>query len=128
MTHRFDPAFTAAPAVSNFDFHNHPVCVVTIDGTPWFVSRDVVEVLGYARVDNALRPLNDEERLVLKPSDPRQMRSVGDFRLIFGNPARNASLISESGLYKLIMRSDKPTAKPFQDWVTKVVLPAIRAA
>jgi prophage antirepressor-like protein len=36
------------------------------------------------------------------------------------------NLVSESGLFKLIMRSDKPQAKPFQDWVTKVVLPAIR--
>lgn len=36
------------------------------------------------------------------------------------------TLISESGLYKLILRSDKPQAKPFQDWVTRVVLPAIR--
>jgi len=35
-------------------------------------------------------------------------------------------LVSESGLYKLVMRSDKPQAKAFQDWVTKVVLPAIR--
>jgi prophage antirepressor-like protein len=38
----------------------------------------------------------------------------------------SAVLISESGLYKLILRSDKPQAKPFQDWVTQVVLPAIR--
>jgi len=36
------------------------------------------------------------------------------------------NLVAESGLYKLLMRSDKPQAKPFQDWVTKVVLPAIR--
>jgi len=36
------------------------------------------------------------------------------------------TLLSESGLYKLIMRSDKPTARPFQDWVTRDVLPAIR--
>lgn len=41
-----------------------------------------------------------------------------------GNP--NKKLISESGLYKLVLRSDKPEAKPFQDWGTKVVLPAIR--
>lgn len=41
-----------------------------------------------------------------------------------GNP--RITLISESGLYKLIMRSDKPEAKEFQDWVTKTVLPANR--
>ena len=40
--------------------------------------------------------------------------------------ARVVALISESGLYKLVMRSDKPEAREFQDWVTRVVLPAIR--
>jgi hypothetical protein len=46
--------------------------------------------------------------------------------LIGGKGGNQLTLISESGLYKLIMRSDKPEAKAFQDWVTKVVLPAIR--
>lgn len=45
---------------------------------------------------------------------------------IFEPNANQASVISESGLYKLIMRSDKPQAKAFQDWVTKEVLPSIR--
>ena len=40
--------------------------------------------------------------------------------------ARHTLLIAESGLYKLVLRSDKPQAKAFQDWVTRVVLPAIR--
>lgn len=47
--------------------------------------------------------------------------------LFLGTPAGSYSLVSESGLYKLVMRSDKPEAKPFQNWVTKVVLPAIRS-
>ncbi len=48
-------------------------------------------------------------------------------RTLFGlSPGKQMVLISESGLYKLIMRSDKPLAKPFQDWVTKEVLPSIR--
>lgn len=41
-------------------------------------------------------------------------------------PGKPAKLVSESGLYKLIMRSDKPEARKFQDWVTREVLPAIR--
>lgn len=46
---------------------------------------------------------------------------------LFANSQASAiTLISESGLYKLIMRSDKPAAREFQDWVTHVVLPAIR--
>jgi prophage antirepressor-like protein len=43
-----------------------------------------------------------------------------------GSCAVQLSVVSESGLYKLVMRSDKPQARPFQDWVTREVLPAIR--
>ena len=42
------------------------------------------------------------------------------------NPGKPVGSVSESGLYKLIMRSDKPEAKAFQDWVTREVLPSIR--
>lgn len=42
------------------------------------------------------------------------------------SPGRDVAIVSESGLYKLIMRSDKPEARAFQDWVTRVVLPSIR--
>ena len=45
---------------------------------------------------------------------------------IEGFRGTGVSLVSESGLYKLVLRSNKPEAKPFQDWVTKTVLPAIR--
>jgi len=45
---------------------------------------------------------------------------------LFGPRCPSLGLISESGLYKLVMRSDKPEAREFQDWVTRVVLPAIR--
>lgn len=46
--------------------------------------------------------------------------------IFFGSKAQAITLISESGLYKLIMRSSKPEAREFQDWVTRVVLPTIR--
>ena len=60
----------------------------------------------------------DEKRTVLRKSTPTFFQgSSGGWQ---------STIISESGLYKLIMRSDKPEAKGFQDWVTKVVLPAIR--
>lgn len=47
-------------------------------------------------------------------------------RTLPGQQGRPSKLIAESGLYKPIMRSDKPEAKAFQDWVTRVVLPALR--
>lgn len=93
--------------------------MVTIDGEPWFVAADVCRALdvyvynGKINVTQAVRKLDADEvrfnRIELTPGYPRDV-----------------ALVNESGLYKLVMRSDAPQAKPFQDWVTKVVLPAIR--
>lgn len=100
--------------------------MVDIDGNPWFVAADVIFALSYSRVDAALRVLNETERMVLSPSATPPTWGGEEYRTIFGSPARNVSLISEPGLYTLIMRSDKQEAKEFQDWVTRDVLPAIR--
>jgi prophage antirepressor-like protein len=93
---------------------------VKIDGDPWFVAKDVCEVLGldgYAS-QHTKRLDADECRVIT--------RTQNTSLPIFKGKAPRATLVSESGLYKLIMRSDKPVAKPFQDWVTRTVLPAIR--
>lgn len=94
----------------------HKVRVVTLDGHPWFVAADVCRVLGLFLGKGAVRHLaklgEDERRLT--PLSGGGVRGGA------------AWLISEPGLYKLIMRSDKPVARPFQDWVTREVLPAIR--
>lgn len=102
-----------------FNFNNSELRVVELEGNPWFVAKDVCEALGLKATpsngsyQNHYRKLDVSERQETRmaTSNGRSTRSV---------------IISESGLYKLIMRSDKPQAKPFQDWVTKVVLPAIR--
>lgn len=104
---------TLAPA-------NASIRVVTIDGNPWFVAIDVLAVLGMDANQSAnyLRALADDEKSKIARSS-----------ITLGNVGRGApylSIISESGLYKLIMRSDKPEARAFQDWVTRVVLPSIR--
>lgn len=85
---------------------------MTLEGNPWFVAKDVCDALGYAESNrgNILLKLNKEE-VTLKRIQ---------------SSTRSLSLVSEAGLYKLLMRSDKPQAKPFQDWVTKEVLPSIR--
>lgn len=112
------------PALTTFDFNSNAIRVVTLEGNPWFVANDVRVVLGLTQHGGALTALDDVEKLVLR-------RGQTDCHSLF--PARQSrggavklALISESGLYKLVMRSDKPQAKPFQDWVTRVVLPAIR--
>lgn len=93
--------------------------VQVIDGKPWLALIDVCKHLGLnnrpdgtVNTTAAARRLEDDER--------------GQFEIATSGGPQRATMISESGLYKLIMRSDKPAAKPFQDWVTKTVLPAIR--
>ncbi|MFN7009050.1 MAG: Bro-N domain-containing protein [Allorhizobium sp.] len=89
---------------------------MTIGGEPWFSGADVLHVL-YGRsggIAHVYKAVGEEEKRKVK-------------RVHLGmTPGRDTMLLSESGLYKLVLRSDKPEAKPFQDWVTKEVLPAIR--
>lgn len=93
-------------------FANREIRVITIEGDPWFVAGDITDVLGIGRVQEATRYLDDDEKgrcLVNTPSGDQQV-----------------SIISESGLYSLILRSRKPQAKAFKKWVTAEVLPTIR--
>lgn len=88
--------------------------MVTLVGNPWFVASDVCRILGLSNTTLAVRPLDATERSTLN-------------RIKCGmTGGANLNIISESGLYKLIMRSDKPQAKDFQDLVTKEILPSIR--
>ena len=105
--------------VTIFNFNASEIRVVTIEDNPWFVASDVIRTLDMDtnQTANYIRWLDATEK-----------RKVHRFtlNLFKGRGTANYNCISESGLYKLVMRSDKPQAKPFQDWVTKVVLPAIR--
>lgn len=94
-------------------FEGHDIRIVDQSGEPWFVAADVCAVLGLANVTRALSALDDDERNTLTISQGNR-----------GNP--NVNVISESGLYALIVRSNKPEAKAFRRWVTHEVLPAIR--
>lgn len=85
--------------------------MVTIDNNPWFVASDVCKALTLKNPSVAVAHLDSNEWSKANLGQ----RGLGA-----------VIVISESGLYKLVMRSDKPEAKGFQDWVTKVVLPAIR--
>lgn len=83
------------------------------DGEPWFVAKDVCEVLGITNVTKALYGLDDDEKDFFTIS-----------KVNHGTPKR--VIINESGLYSLILRSRKPEAKRFKKWVTSEVLPSIR--
>ena len=82
---------------------------VVIDGEPWFVAKDVCDILGVQNVTQSMQQLEDFER---------SMFNIGR--------QGNANIISESGFYALVLRSRKPIAKPFRLWVTQEVLPQIR--
>ena len=89
------------------------VRTAAINGDPWFFANDVCAVLGIANVGNVLARLDDDEKSSIRLTDG-----------IRGNP--NRAVISEPGLYSVILRSDSPAARPFRRWVTREVLPAIR--
>lgn len=90
------------------------VRVIEQDGEPWFVGKDVAEILGYAKPLNALATHVDEDDSLKQGL----MDSVGRMQ--------NTIIINESGLYSLILSSKLPTAKQFKRWVTSEVLPSIR--
>jgi len=103
---------TLSPTI--FSYQDRQVRTITDDqGNPWFVAKDVCEVLGYANPRKAVADhLDDDEKRVTICDTP-------------GGPQK-ITTISESGLYTLIIRSNKPNAKKFRRWVTHEVLPAIR--
>ena len=96
---------------NNSDFGN--IRVVENSGEPWFVGKDVAEVLGYTNPSKALADHVDADDKL----NNETLLSLGQ---------RGGWLINESGLYSLILSSKLPTAKKFKRWVTSEVLPAIR--
>ena len=109
------PKTPTNPEVATYSFNGMDLRVVEIDGEPWFVATDVCKFLTIANTTNAVRHLSQDE---LK-HEPRAT-------LYPMKGGSKVNLISESGLYKLVMRSDKKEAKQFQEWVTREVLPSIR--
>lgn len=106
------------PELVSFLFEEKPVRVVTRDESPWFVAADVCRCLTLTSVTKALLCLDDDEKA---------LNSIQG--LSRGN--EQANIISESGLYTLILRSRKATTPGtpqhrFRKWVTSVVLPQIR--
>lgn len=106
--------------ITTYDFNDNIVRVIDIDGQPWFVASDVCRAIGYAVKSNGSVNTTHSLRILDTDEVNTPPMSVGK------GGGRAAKIISESAVYKLVMRSDKPEAREFQNWVTKVVLPAIR--
>ena len=95
-----------------FSYNSSEVRTVMRDGEPWFCLVDVCRVLDLSSPHKVAERLDRDELTGIK------VRS--------GGQTREMTFINESGLYTVILRSDKPEAKPFRKWVTSEVLPAIR--
>jgi prophage antirepressor-like protein len=97
-----------------FEFQSQPVRVFVIDGEPWFVLTDLCRVLGLARGAAQV-----SERL---DNEVRQTYPISDSR----GRTQNAIVVSEPGMYEVVIRSDKPEAVAFRRWITNDVLPQLR--
>lgn len=95
-----------------FTYNAQPVRVVTIDGEPWFVLADLCKVLDLAKPSRVAMRIADDMKgahLMSTPGGDQEM-----------------TIVSEAGMYEVIIRSDKPEAVAFRRWVTSEVLPSIR--
>ena len=99
--------------LQNFNFSGQDVRIITINDEHWFVGKDVADILGYSNSRKALSDHVDDEDKGVTKSD-----TLGG--------SQNITIINESGLYSLILKSKKPEAKQFKRWVTSEVLPTIR--
>ena len=103
--------------IRKFDFKGAALRTLTDkQGEPWFVAKDVCDILGMSNPSMAIAALDEDEATQVDPKDYLGSENRS-------NQAIN--IVSEPGLYKLIMRSRKPEAKEFQRWVTHEVLPQI---
>lgn len=99
--------------MQTFNYDNNQVRTVMQDGEPWFVLKDVCKVLNLSTPKRVAERLDNDEVSLTHLID-----AIGR--------SQKTTIINESGLYGVILRSDKPQAKPFRRWVTHEVLPTIR--
>ena len=106
--------------LSTFKFESKSICTLAINNEPWFIAKDVCDALKISNVSDALLKLDDDEKATIGLTDSQA-----------GNGAQSISIISESGMYTLILRCRDAVKKGsvphrFRKWVTAEVLPAIR--
>lgn len=89
-----------------------PFTAIEIDGEAWFIAKEICRFLEIANPSREVEDLDEDEKMLYSMSISNKLQSL--------------ILVNESGLYTLIFRSKKPSAKRFRKWVTKIVLPTIR--
>jgi prophage antirepressor-like protein len=104
------------------------VRTVTIGNEPWFVGKDVAEILGYSNTNKAIQVhVDDEDKFIRSARGSEIGKLFSSLKEMQEKLGRQDNwFISESGVYSLVFSSKLPTAKKFKRWVTSEVLPAIR--
>ena len=113
MLNKNEVPMTGQVEVFNFSQEKTPIRVQLINSEPWFVVKDVCEVLEHSNHKMAVKSLDEDE-----VSSVYLIDAIGR--------KQETKIVSESGLYSLIFQSRKPEAKKFRKWVTAEVLPSIR--
>nr|DAD68288.1 MAG TPA: repressor domain protein [Podoviridae sp. ct4s49] len=111
---------TNSTQLSTYNFESHSIRTIAINNEPWFVAVDVCNALNIANSRDALLKLDEDEKTTVGLTDSQA-----------GNGAQSLSLVSESGMYTLILRCRDAVKKGsvphrFRKWVTAEVLPQIR--
>lgn len=101
-------------SLKKFEFEKQDITVEIIDGILWFKAQDLTSILNYARTENLLYHLDEDEKLLLKSSVSGQKRDTW--------------FVNEGGLFTVIASSTKSDTKPFKKWINHKVLPSIRKA
>ena len=114
---------TKTKQLSTFNFENQSIRALVINNEPWFVAKDLCDTLGITNPSKAILNLDDDEKMISTDSNLK----LGSA----GNGAQSLALVSESGMYTLILRCRDAVKKGsvphrFRKWVTSEVLPQIR--
>lgn len=109
--------------ISTFNFEHSAIRVIAINNEPWFVVKDICDTLDISNPSKAILNLDDDEKMISSDSNLK----LGSA----GNGAQSLALVSESGMYTLILRCRDAVKKGsvphrFRKWVTAEVLPQIR--
>lgn len=107
-----------------FNFKNHELRTIEIEGEPWFHATDACRCIGLSTKSGTHQHLVKLDKCEKQTLSKTTNRIGGVYEFLGG--ASMANIINEAGLNRLLMRADSAKARPFQDWLAKEVLPSIR--
>lgn len=107
-----------------FENTDWKVRVVMRDGEPWFVAKDVCECIEHSDTSAMCKLCRDKDKVVVNYAELKHSDDLSE--CFFGKQSPNLTLISESGLYRILAKCNLPKCEPFESWVFDEVLPSIR--